>query len=152
MTFIKLCVFETLWKILIISLISNIKIEILAVLDLPNNFLLIMEGDFHRSKWLNYLWSYKMEKRKFRKLIPLRETRITQQSLIVPSWNWDPSSSESVKQLSLNNGRRFPLTKVVKLCTEVTKRKKQKFRKLVPLRETRISQQPLIVPSWKLRS
>ena len=45
-TFIKLRMFETLQKILIISLVSNIKIEILVVPDLPNNFHLIMKDDF----------------------------------------------------------------------------------------------------------
>ena len=40
------------------------------------------------------------------------------------------------KQFSLNNGRRFPLTKVVKLCSEVNKRKNEKIHVLVTLTKT----------------
>ena len=43
----------------------------------------------------------------------------------IPDENSYASSFRPAEQFSLNNGRRFPLTKVFKLHSEVTKRKTQ---------------------------
>ena len=42
-------------------------------------------------------------------------------TLQIPDENLYASNFRSAKQFSLNNERQFPLTKVVKLCTKVTK-------------------------------
>ena len=46
-------------------------------------------------------------------------------TLQIPDENLHASSFRSAEQFSLNNERRFPLAKVVKLRSEVTKRKTQ---------------------------
>jgi hypothetical protein len=52
---------------------------------------------------------------------------------IIPYENQDPGSFGPAEELSINNGGRFALTKVLKLRSKSQNEKKIKIRELVPL-------------------
>jgi hypothetical protein len=90
-----------------------------VVFDLLNNFLLIMEGDFLWLKWSNYALKLQNGKTQVCDVIKNMNNFTSTQLILMRLYK--KCSFWPAEQFSLNNGRRFPLTKVAKLRSDVTK-------------------------------